>query len=711
VATDDTPLDRRTLLASIGSLAGAGSLAGCALLERGEDVDTTELADDRALELAERFAPTLYFDEHERWFPTDPRPYTTDEDGETVGDGFAALDGYTDRFDEDEPPAPTMFYHGVEYDDSPLAAVQFWYYSAFDQFTTNFHWHDWEVLHVFVDTETDEPQLYVASSHSGRVPNNEFLDPDPEQIPRILSELGSHSSALSLNDAAERFQRFPFDGSFADITNSAFEGIERFAEIPVAYGLPRDEGSRLPYLVPELDGAPLHEHDRLPSVEGEDLIPDSLAVGSFADIRSPPVDLPGRSTGRVFGYAGREADADIGYEPAPSSELADITNFSGPQLNFEFAVPAFAEDVIAKYISTSGVPWQQPRYDEPAADVSDPSHRASLSDRYDAIGDPTPINAVIAGVTEAIVSDDAPENEGLTTDNLSTEVVALLESEPEAVPTFAGVAAVLDIPAGDHRLTVNGAGVEPQRETVAVSDDSDGPAVAGVSGEIPLVARENATKLEVDADGTDADLTDLAIEDDFAGRLYDAPLLGPDAVYVHRGGAYTTEVRDADDEVGAFRVNPADEARVRIDDPRTGKGSLAEYIANVVDETLAAVEALDESSNGDGGSDDDDVSDGSGDDGGNGQGGDGGQETAIQGLTQALEAVGEAAKRSADRAAAGERGAADQSLEADQNRLGRIADRLDDAGADLPDDLERAIDHRLDQLDRRSKQARNAEKL
>ncbi|PSP97536.1 hypothetical protein BRC89_11070 [Halobacteriales archaeon QS_4_70_19] len=74
--------------------------------------------------------------------------------------------------------------------------------------------------------------------------------------------------------------------------------------------------------------------------------------------------------------------------------------------------------------------------------------------------------------------------------------------------------------------------------------------------EIPVVARENAVKMEVDPSEADSDLTDLAVEDDFAGRIYDAPLSGPDAVYVHRGGAYTTEVRDAADGVGAFRVTP-----------------------------------------------------------------------------------------------------------------------------------------------------------
>jgi hypothetical protein len=276
-------VDRRTVL---GALAGAGaaSLTGCGALEAGEDAGTTGVDDGIARELAAAFAPTLYFDAAERWFPTDPRPYERDADGETVVDGFDAFDGYTHRYgDAESPPDPTVFHHVVRYEDSPLAVVQYWWYSAFDQFTTNFHWHDWEVLHVFVDVgrADDEasgdlsadpgdwdPQLYVASSHSRKVPNNEFLDPDRETVPRVLSELGSHSSALSLNEERDAFQRLPLDGTPADITNSAVEAIENLADTPIAYGLPRDEGSRLPYAVPELDGAPVYDHDRLPSVDG-----------------------------------------------------------------------------------------------------------------------------------------------------------------------------------------------------------------------------------------------------------------------------------------------------------------------------------------------------------------------------------------------------------------------------------------------------------
>ncbi|QIO24095.1 hypothetical protein [Haloarcula sp. JP-L23] len=684
-------LDRRTLLAALAG-AGAASVAGCSVFDGGEDSDASDVESDRAEELATRFAPTLYFDENEPWFPTDPRPYTSERDGETVVDGFDAFDGYHERFTGEQPPDPTVFYHAVEYENSPLAVVQFWLYSAFDQFTTNFHWHDWEVLHVFVDTETDEPQLYVASSHSRKVPNNEFLDPDPEGVPRILSELGSHSSALSVNDSLDEFQRLPEGAALADITNSAIETLEDVAAIPFAYGLPRDEGYRLPYVVPEYEGAPLYDHPDLPSVERSDLVSDALTVRSLDSLSSPPTDLPDRSTGLVFKHAEREGgdEADIEYDLVPTGELESIADFTGPQLSFEFAVPEFGEDAVAGHITTTGAPWGQPRYENPAADITEPNHRAALAERYDAIGEAASINTVVASISEAVPSGDAPEDEGLTTQSSTVEAFALLESDPEAVPTFNGVAAVRDVPAGEHRLTVNRAGAAPHSESVSVADEG-GPTLAGVDGEIPTVATERARKVELDPAEADSDLTDLAVEDDFAGRLYDVPLSGPDAVYVHDGGAYTTEVRDADDAVGAFRVNPdpaADEA-VRIETPNTGKASLSTFLADISAETQTEIQGRTET--------DTATEVGGG--------------AAISGLTQALGAVADAARRAAERAEAGDAAGADKRLRGLRTALEQVRDRLEEARDALPPELATAAEKRLNQADRRAQQALDQEKL
>ncbi|MFB6252421.1 MAG: hypothetical protein ABEI27_12190 [Halobellus sp.] len=758
---DDSRLSRRALLAALGSV-GTASVAGCSFTQRERDGETTAAGESLARELAERFAPTLYFDAAESWFPTDPRPYASEQDGETVVDGFDALDGYHERYDPaTKPPNPTVFYNAVEYENSPLAVVQFWLYSAFDQFTTNFHWHDWEALHVFVDTDTGEPQLFVASSHSRKVPNNEFLDPDPETVPRLLAELGSHSSALSINDQFDAFQRLPSPDLLADITNSAITSFQDISELPLAYGLPRDERARLPYLVPAYEGAPIYEHERLPNVDRESLLPPSLTIRSFDSLSSPPGDLPARATGIIFRHGG-QADGNTGsegdetasehaYDLVPTSEIENIVDFTGPQLSYEFAVPEYAEDGVASHITTTGAPWGQPRYENPAADITDPNHRSALADRYDAIGGAAPINTVVSRVTEAVTTDDAPEDEGLTTQETNVEAVALIESDPEAIPTFRGVVVARDVATGEHRLTVNGAGRAPHSERIAVgegatstpttADETDGetttardatvspespamttqstaagtdttagetsPAdetarqtpgeritVGGVDGEIPLVARENARKLEVNADGTDAELTDLAVADDFAGRLYESPLAGSDAVYVHRGGAYTTEVRDADGAIGAFRVNPGpdDDSRLRIERPDTGKTSLAEFLVSITAETQEELQNLVDD-------DAESVTDG------------GGRANALRGLLTALSAILEAAKRAAENARNGDRAGTDQQLQAVEQALGRVAEEIEAASGDVPDPLQNAARNRVEEAGQRAVQAQRLTKL
>ncbi|NIS37092.1 MAG: hypothetical protein GWN07_39760, partial [Actinobacteria bacterium] len=138
--------------------------------------------------------------------------------------------------------------------------------------------------------------------------------------------------------------------------NEAVGAIEQLANLPAAYGLPRDEGFRLPFLVPELDGAPIYDHPDLPSVGRESLIDESLTVRSFADLSSPPAELPRRETGVVFAPDGRASGDEVGYALVPSSELEHISAFTGPQLSFEFGVPGFVEDLVAGHITTTGVP-------------------------------------------------------------------------------------------------------------------------------------------------------------------------------------------------------------------------------------------------------------------------------------------------------------------------------------------------------------------
>jgi len=490
---------------------------------------------------------------------------------------------------------------------------------------------------------------------------------------------------------------------------------------------------RLPFVVPEYEGEPLYDHPDLPSVTAESLVDGALSIRSLDALRSPPTDLPFRETGVAFRHADREdpiadetVDEVVGYELVESAALEDITAFTGPQLSFEFTVPEAVEDAIAGHLTTTGVPWDQPRYENPALDITAGNHRAELAERYDAIADDPAfgdgaagaLDAVVARVTRATETEEAPDGEGLTTTDAVTESFVLIESDPEAVPTFAGGVAVANgVPEGDHRLTVNGAGQAPHSEELTVAADEPVTA-AGVDGEIPLVARENATKVEFDDSESDTDVARTAVEDDFAGPIYDSAVDGSDAVYVHAGGAYTTEVRDADDEVGAYRVNPPADAAgtggpIRIERPETGAASLIGYVADVAEETRAAVAAAAaESDDGDGSDDDGDSDDDGETNGGSGRNDSGGgPANAVNGLERALAAAVEAARRAEERAREGDGEGTKRQLESVIDRIVRIQDRLEAAREGLPPGLADATDRRVKQATKRVEQAQNAGKL
>ena len=614
---------RRDVLAAVGA-AGAASLAGCAgVLGSADAPDSASVDSERARTLAEAHAPDLYFGVGERWFPTDPREYL--DGGGTTLDGFAAFDGYAREYDPGgEPPNRTAFYNVVRYAETDLAVVQYWFYSAFDQFSVNFHWHDWEVLHVFLDVgeesgdpETGDPTLLVASAHSRKVPNNEFLDPETERA-SVITEVGSHSSALGVNETPAEFERLPISTEIPDVSNGPLAP----SDIPAAYGLPRGEGYRLPFAVPELDDAPVYEHPDLPNVTREHLVPEAMTVGSFSGIPSPPEGLPLRETGLMFAFEGAEGGAEVDYDYAlePMADL-DIEAYDGPQLSFEFAVPSFAEDAVASHITTVGTPQSQSRFANPIADVTDPRHRSALSERFDV--EVTGLAGDVVGLLrEATASDDAPGSNGVDTTDPTVEGVALLESNPEAVPTFNGVVALRDVPESEHTLTVNGAGVAPFCQVIAHDDDGEAT-TAGVDGDVVLAPNEDAVKVRASPPADAPGVSRVAVEDDFAGAVYEGPPpsvadrgSGPDAgsgggstetgtatasadatgddgdrgvaVYAHRAGAYTAEIEDEEGAVGAFRVNPrAEQATATIPEARTGTASLTSFLLTILTETTA----------------------------------------------------------------------------------------------------------------------------
>ena len=593
---------RRRILASLGLLGlfSVGGVAGHRRLTR-RTPPSTELVSNIPLgelrELADRYAPDLYFDIREKWFPTDALLYSTERDGETVVDGFHALIEYTgDYHDGGLPPAPVVYWHAHDATDD-IFAIQYWMYSVFDQFTVNFHWHDWELLQVFIDAETREPVLISASAHSRASPNNEALHPSMEQDrrPIILAELGSHSSAIDMNERIPSFDRLP-DGSLqSDITNDIVSVTQRI-DLPFAYGLPRDEGAPLPMVLPELDGVPIYEHPRLVDVvDREDFIDEDVTVREWRDLARPPSDLPMRQSGLVMTHPDSATSGDLNYELRPMAEVEGIAAFTGPQLSFEFPIPAFAEELYADHITSVGIPWEQPRYTDPLDDVSDFQHRLAVQG-YEAdellnrvVGRFTMLTSGPDGAVDDMSDTALAELAELVTVSrrpLPVELAVRLASpHPVMVATNNGVFGFLHVALGEHLLGAIGPGLAP----VAVRFTHEGGTVnVGAAGRLTVVANEAATWIRGRA-GEMTEITQVRIVEDFAGPVYEGLPVDGDrfAVAVHRDGQYIVEVVDRDGVRGAHRVNPGERDSEIIFEIETGRRSLiralVDYLATTVE--------------------------------------------------------------------------------------------------------------------------------
>jgi hypothetical protein len=556
-----------------------------------------------------RHAPDLYFGRLEKWFPTDPRQYLPAGDSEAsipLG-GFAALQGYSDEFRSGGgPPHPTVFYQQVSV-SAEIDAIQYWLYSVFDQFTVNFHWHDWELLQVFVDSETGDPLLLSASAHSRKVPNNEVLEPDVPDDRRIgiLSEVGSHSSATDVNEVVPSFERVTEGIRESDVTNDVLETV-RGTRLPFAYGLPRDEGARLPFVMPELDGHRLDRHPEL-DLDRLDFIDPAVTVDDWKAIPSPPASIPVRESGRVFTHESSPTDGSVEYELVDIQAVENtVSDFKGRQLSFQFRIPGYVEDRLAGHITDVGIPWDQDRFDDPISDVTDPGHRDAL-DGERSTGVP---NRVVGGVRQLREGADGTVDRlsAGAADALSVQIpvsfhsppaelaVRIASPDPVATVTNDGTFGVLDVDAGEHELVINGPGYAP----VAARFDHDGGLVRpGADGTFGVVG--NADAVRIRADGRDSTgIRRASVVEDYAGTVYDGrpPQTDRLAIPVHRAGSYTLTIVDRNGRPGSYRFTPNDIGEDGAYDPiestETGTLSLLDALrAFLVDLRRLATELRD----------------------------------------------------------------------------------------------------------------------
>jgi hypothetical protein len=306
----------------------------------------------------------------------------------------------------------------------------------------------------------------------------------------------------------------------------------------------------------------------------------------------------------VLAAPGSTIDADTTYSLEPMERVREaVEDFTGPQLSFEFAVPGFVENSIASHITSVGIPWEQERYTDPLADVTDPSHRQ----RVDGTSPEGLTNRVVGRVRQldsgssgalGRVTDEARQSldDAITVSlsGLPVECAVRLASEgPEATVTRNGVFGYLHVDPGEHLLVVNGPGYAPIGQRFV---HDGGLFQAGSDGELTVVAREDTGWIRGDGRETNG-VSHVRVIEDYAGVVYDGRPVENDrfAVAVHRDGRYTVEVVDADGRPGAYRVGPDtfddgfEDLRESIE---TGKASLTTTLLAELEELSGLARTL-----------------------------------------------------------------------------------------------------------------------
>ena len=154
----------------------------------GKDIYLAEFSfDDKSIEnpelikLAEKYAPTYLFSTEEKYFPTDP--YADDYDVTNNADKWLF---------EEFPKDQVVYYAITDYSSEKstehpegFKVLQYWNYYVYNNWGSDDHMYDWEVIHKWIDNKNNEVYKTSASMHLW----DNIYD---ENINRFFVEEGGH---------------------------------------------------------------------------------------------------------------------------------------------------------------------------------------------------------------------------------------------------------------------------------------------------------------------------------------------------------------------------------------------------------------------------------------------------------------------------------------------------------------------------------------
>ncbi len=156
---------------------------------------------------ASNYAPNLWFDSREQYFPTNPLDFYY-ENGQEIS-GEIAVSKYNQLSVQDKINNLTVLYH-IE-DEGNQWVYQYWFFYVFNdnhRGVKNKHYGDWESVFVFVDKSSGGINKVIGTAHQREIFNTEIYNPETNHIWTYIGE-GSHASCVdNINDGSCNFLKW-----------------------------------------------------------------------------------------------------------------------------------------------------------------------------------------------------------------------------------------------------------------------------------------------------------------------------------------------------------------------------------------------------------------------------------------------------------------------------------------------------------------------
>ena len=150
------------------------------------------------------YAPNLWFDSQEQYYPVNPLDFYFENNQEISGQ--EAIEKYNQLSFKEKVNNLTVLYH-IQ-DNASQWVYQYWFFYVFNDSLgkiKNQHYGDWEAVFVFVDKNSKQVNKAIGTAHQRRLFDTEILNPDNNHI---WTYVGAGSHANCVDDEGDGYCNF-----------------------------------------------------------------------------------------------------------------------------------------------------------------------------------------------------------------------------------------------------------------------------------------------------------------------------------------------------------------------------------------------------------------------------------------------------------------------------------------------------------------------